>query len=458
MILFGTKRPEKTLSWILILIILPPIGLLLFIFLGRNWKINTLDKKTKEKALGLTQISNEKRDTILNEYKDIINLVASNSYSPLFLNNKIKILDGGINKYSTLKEKLINAKEHIHLEYYIVKNDKIGNELKDILIMKAKEGVKVRFIIDKVGSIKLNRKYIKDLRKSGVDVAFYSYVLAPFLRFINTQINYRNHRKIAIIDSRFAFVGGINIGDEYLGLGKMGDWKDCHIMIEGDCVLGLQSVFLDDFSSIKKYNNEEINILNNLDEYFKNYNSYSNIPMQIIKSGPDSQFPSILQVLIKMIMSAQKSINIITPYFIPSEGLMDSLKIALLSGINVCFIFPEKADHFAVNRASQTYLSELQKIGAKIFFYNKNSFIHSKLLTVDEKICTIGTANLDIRSFELNYEINTIIYDQKITKEFDNLFKNTLKDCREFNSSEYENRPILNKLIDGFSRLLSSIL
>ena len=339
MILFGTKRPEKTLSWILILIILPPIGLLLFIFLGRNWKINTLDKKTKEKALGLTQISNEKRDTILNEYKDIINLVASNSYSPLFLNNKIKILDGGINKYSTLKEKLINAKEHIHLEYYIVKNDKIGNELKDILIMKAKEGVKVRFIIDKVGSIKLNRKYIKDLRKSGVDVAFYSYVLAPFLRFINTQINYRNHRKIAIIDSRFAFVGGINIGDEYLGLGKMGDWKDCHIMIEGDCVLGLQSVFLDDFSSIKKYNNEEINILNNLDEYFKNYNSYSNIPMQIIKSGPDSQFPSILQVLIKMIMSAQKSINIITPYFIPSEGLMDSLKIALLSGINVCFIF-----------------------------------------------------------------------------------------------------------------------
>lgn len=442
----------------LILIILPPIGLILFIFLGRNWKVNTLDKKSKERAINLTTFNLLKENEILTEYKSLITLLASNSYSPLFLNNEITILDGGVEKFERMKEKLQEASDHIHLEYYIVKNDKIGNEIKDILIQKAKEGVKVRFIIDKVGSIKLNHKYIKDLKKAGVDVVFYSYVLAPLLRFINTQINYRNHRKIVIIDGKVAFLGGINIGDEYLGLGKLGDWKDCHIMIEGDCVLGLQSVFLDDFSSIKKYNNEQISVLSNVENYFKNHSFNGNIPMQIIRSGPDSEFPSIMQALIKMISSAKKSINIITPYFIPSEGLMDSLKIAALSGIKISLIFPEKADHFTVNRASQTYLSELKKSGANIYMYNKDAFIHSKLLTVDEKICTIGTANMDIRSFELNYEINTVIYNEDITRELDNIFKNLLKNCRNFNYKEYENRSILTKLIDGISRLLSSIL
>ena len=420
--------------------------------------MNTLDKKSKERAINLSTFTQLKKNEILNEYKPIITLVASNSYSPLFLNNEITILDGGAKKFEIMKEKLLEATDHIHLEYYIVKNDKIGNEIKDILIKKAREGVKVRFIIDKVGSIKLNRKYIKDLKKAGVDIVFYSYVLAPFLRFINTQINYRNHRKIVIIDGKIAFLGGINIGDEYLGLGKLGDWKDCHIMIEGDCVLGLQSVFLDDFSSIKKYNNEEISILNNIENYFKNHSFNGNIPMQIIRSGPDSEFPSILQALIKMISSAKKSINIITPYFIPSEGLMDALKIAALSGIKISLIFPEKADHFTVNRASQTYLAELKKAGADIYMYDKNAFIHSKLLTVDEKICTIGTANMDIRSFELNYEINAIIYNEKITQEFDNIFKSLLKNSRKFDFKKYESRSILNKLIDGFYRLLSSIL
>ncbi|WP_460289438.1 cardiolipin synthase [Clostridium sp. CTA-7] len=458
MILFKKKRPEKTLSWILILIILPPVGLILFIFLGRNWKINTLDRISKRKVTNLINSSILNKSNILNEYEPIIKLLASNSFSPLFINNKIRILDGGEEKFKILKENLIKAKHHIHLEYYIVKDDKIGNEIKDILINKSKQGVKVRFIIDRVGSIKLGSKYIKDLKSAGVDVAFYSYVLAPFLRFINTQINYRNHRKIVVIDGVVAFLGGINIGDEYLGMGKLGEWKDCHIMIEGDCVLGLQSIFLDDFSSIKKYNNEQISILNNVDSYFKNHDFNGNIAMQIVKSGPDSEFPSILQCLIKMISSAKKNINIITPYFIPSEGLMDTLRIASLSGIKVSLIFPKKADHFTVNRASQTYLAELSRSGAKIYLYNKRGFIHSKILTVDEKICTIGTANMDIRSFELNYEINTIIYNEYVTHELDTIFNDTLNSCIEFNIKEYESKSIISKFIDGFSRLLSSIL
>lgn len=219
--------------------------------LGRNWKVNTLDKKSRQKVSNLITPSLLNKYNITNEYEPIINLLVSNSSSPLFVNNTITILDGGASKFEILKNKLLEAKDHIHLEYYIVKNDNIGNEIKDILIKKSKEGIKVKFIIDKMGSIKLNSEYIKDLKNAGVDVVFYSYVLAPFFRLINTQVNYRNHRKIVVIDGTIAFLGGINIGDEYLGLGKLGDWKDCHIMIEGDCVLGLQSIFLDDFSSIK---------------------------------------------------------------------------------------------------------------------------------------------------------------------------------------------------------------
>lgn len=457
-ILIGKKRPEKTLSWILILITFPPLGLILFILLGRNWKINTLDKKSRQKVSNLITPSLLNKSHISSEHESIINLLVSNSYSPLFVNNTVTILDGGVRKFEILKNKLLEAKDHIHLEYYIVKNDKIGNEIKDILIKKSKEGVKVRFIIDKMGSIKLSSKYIKDLKEAGVDIVFYSYVLAPFLRYINTQINYRNHRKIVVIDGTIAFLGGINIGDEYLGLGKLGDWKDCHIMIEGDCVLGLQSVFLDDFSSIKKYNNEQVSALNNIENYFINHTFSGTVPMQLIKSGPDSEFPSILQCIIKMITMAKKNINIITPYFVPPEGLMEVLKIASLSGIKVSLIFPKKADHFTVNRASQTYLAELVRSGVKVYLYTDSGFIHSKILTVDEKICTIGTANMDIRSFELNYEINTIIYDDIITKEFDKIFYDLLDSCREFNLSKYETRSLANKFIDGVSRLLSSIL
>lgn len=283
LIIFAKKRPEKTLSWILILIIFPPLGLILFVLLGRNWKVNTLDKKSRQKVSNLITPSLLNKYNITNEYEPIINLLVSNSSSPLFVNNTITILDGGASKFEILKNKLLEAKDHIHLEYYIVKNDNIGNEIKDILIKKSKEGIKVKFIIDKMGSIKLNSEYIKDLKNAGVDVVFYSYVLAPFFRLINTQVNYRNHRKIVVIDGTIAFLGGINIGDEYLGLGKLGDWKDCHIMIEGDCVLGLQSIFLDDFSSIKKYNNEQILTLANIENYFKNNKFSGNIPMQLIK-------------------------------------------------------------------------------------------------------------------------------------------------------------------------------
>lgn len=455
-VILEKKRPEKTLAWILVLVFLPPIGLILYIFLGRSWKINKLDKIN---SFTLKELSYPfKFSPKLNKYESLIKLLTANSYSPVFTKNDIKVLNGGIEKFDLLKEELLKAKNHIHLEYYIVKDDIIGNEIKDILIKKSLQGITIRFIIDRVGSSKLSHSYIKELKSAGIEVVFYSHFLAPFLRIINTQINYRNHRKIVIIDGEVGFVGGINIGDEYLGNGRLGNWRDCHLMIKGDFILGLQSVFLDDYSIIKKSYNEDYNLSNNIENYFRPLPSAGSIMMQLTKSGPDSEYPSIMQSIIKMISLAKSEVNIITPYFIPPEALIDTIRIAILSGVNVRIIYPKKADHFTVNKASLTYLAELVRCGAKVYLYSDKGFIHSKILTVDNEICTLGTANMDIRSFELNYEINTVIYDKSITETLNNIFLQDLKDCTEFDLDKFENSSLIDRFINGLCRLFSSIL
>lgn len=387
-------------------------------------------------------------------------LLAFNSDSPIFVNNDIKIYKDGTEKFKDLKKELLKAKHHIHLEYYIVNSDEIGEELKDILIKKSLEGVKVRFIIDKVGSSSLKRSYIKDLKKAGVSVVMYSYFLAPLLKIINTQINYRNHRKIVVIDGQVGFLGGINIGDEYLGKNKkFGYWRDTHLRIKGDFVLALQAVFLDDFITIEKANNSYTFYDKEFDKYFpENTLTKEKVLMQLVKSGPDSTFPAIMQSILKMIMTARENIYITTPYFVPPSSLMEAIKIASLSGVDVKIMFPEKSDHFMVNKASRSYLSELMDCGVEVYLYSKDSFIHSKTMTIDGKICTLGTANMDIRSFELNYEINTVIYDKDITNKIDSLFFEDLLKCRHFKLEEYESSHKFDKFIEGVARIFSALL
>lgn len=456
-VILEKKRPEKTLAWILLLLFIPPVGLILYLFLGKNWKVN--NKLNKEICTRIRDLINPiiyKED--FKDYRSLMELLAMNSYSPIFINNKITVFENGVDTFSEMKKQLLNAKHHIHLEYYIVKNDSLGHEIKDILIKKAKEGVKVRFVIDKVGSIKLKKKYIKELKAAGVDVIFYTYILAPIVRFINTQINYRNHRKITVVDGKIGFIGGMNISDDYIGKGRLGAWEDAHIMVEGDFVLGLQSVFLDDYSATKKNFNQNDFFTDDIYDYFKPDNSNGDVTMQLIKSGPDSEFASILQSMIKMIFMAKERINIITPYFIPTESIMDALKIAILSGIEVNIIFPEKADHIMVNWASKTYLGEIAKCGAKVYFFDSNAFIHSKVLTIDNKITNLGTANMDIRSFALNYEINTVIYNEDITKKFDEKFIKLLSSSKQINSDYYDGLNLIDKFKYSIARLFSELL
>ncbi|MBP2031363.1 cardiolipin synthase [Clostridium algifaecis] len=455
-IVLERKNPEKTIAWLSVFIVLPVLGLVAYTFLGRNWKKHTLHDETN---INIEELIDEAIKQVKSyTYKPLIELLSKNSESPLFTNNSIKIFKNGVEKFSYLKEELLKAKHHIHMEYFIIKSDSIGNEIKDILIKKSREGVDVRLILDRVGCIKLKRSYINELISAGVDVVQYSYFLAPLLRHINTQINYRNHRKIVVIDGKIGFVGGINIGDEYLNKGKFGYWRDTHIMVKGDFVFGLQAVFIDDFATIKAANKEYFFYDGNFEEFFPQTETDSNKLMQLVKSGPDSEFPAIEQAVLKMISMAKDHIYITTPYFVPTESILNAIKVASLSGVDVRILFPGRYDHILVYYASMTYLDDMVKNGVKIYFYDKDSFIHAKTTSIDGNLCTIGTANMDIRSYELNYEINAMIYDEETTEELDDLFFQDLKISKRATEDYFNNLSPINKIFQGFCRIFSSLL
>lgn len=455
-IILERRRPEKTIAWFLVFMVLPPVGILLYIFIGRNWKRHKLNNTFTSFAKEVVEnFVNRTRQT---EFKPLLELLANNSESPVFDNNEIEVFNNGKDKFDALKKEMEKAEHHIHLEYFIVKNDHIGNEVKDILIKKSLEGVRVIFIIDKVGSYKLKRNYVKELKDAGVEIVYYTYFLAPLLRRLNTQINFRNHRKIAIIDGKVGFLGGMNIGDEYLGKGKLGYWRDTHLMVKGDFVLGLQAVFLNDYFEIKHTNGSNDMFIGDADKYCPLETDKGNKIMQLVHSGPDSEYPSIMQCVLKMISMAQKSIMITTPYFIPTESLQEALKVAALGGIEIKILFPGRFDHYIVYQASQTYLRELIKCGVKIYFYDKKAFVHSKVITIDGEICSVGTANMDIRSYMLNYEVNTVIYDKEITNRLECDFEINLQSSLEVTEEYFDTMPWYQKFIQSLARVLSYLL
>ncbi len=455
-IILERRRPEKTVAWLIIFAAFPPLGFVLYLLVGRNWKRHKLNEEFSPYVKEL--VYKEMHHIENPDYIPLVKLLAENSDSPIFVDNSITIFRSGDEKFEALINEMKKAKHHIHLEYYMIKSDNIGNKIIDVLLQKAKEGVKVRLILDRMGSVKFSKKRIKELKENGVDIVQYTYVLAPILRNINTSINYRNHRKIAVIDGRVGFVGGMNIGDEYCGKGKLGYWRDSHIMVKGDFVLGLQGVFIDDFIATKKAREPNYVWTEDFDEYFPEPLKADKKTMQLVTSGPDSMYPSIMHAVLKMIAMAKDHIYITTPYFVPPESVMEALRIAALSGVKIKLIFPGTFDHFFVYYASRSYFSELLKCGVEIYLYRKDSFIHSKTMMVDGKIVTVGTANMDIRSYELNYEVNAVIYDNEITKEFEDGFMDDISQSELLTLEKYEKTPKIIKFIESFSRIFSELL
>lgn len=473
-IILENRDPARTVTWLLIFILLPGIGLVIYAVFGRNirkrklFKTQKLAHNIKEKNLfeNLKEIqelveleqSSIKRKTLEDEddeeeeyaKKRVIGLLLNTGMFPFTSNNKIDVYVDGNEKFDNLLRDIKEAKNHIHLEYFIIKDSEIGRKIKNLLIEKVKEGVKVRILYDDVGCWRFwfHRKFFNEMKKSGIEIIPF---LPAKLPFIGGKLNYRNHRKIVVIDGNIGYTGGINIGDEYLGRNKkFGYWRDTHIRIKGTSVYMLQMIFLIDWYYTTR---DAID----LKEYFPKMNYCGESMVQVVASGPDSDWEAIHYAYFSAICQAKKSIYIETPYFIPDESLLIALKSAALSGVDVRIIFPKIADHKMVNNASYSYFDDILRSGGKVYLYTKG-FIHSKVMIIDDKIASTGSANMDLRSFMLNFEINAFIYDEKVVKVITDDFFEDLKNSEEIKDVDFNNRKLMKKISESIARLFSPIL
>ncbi len=471
-IILENRDPAKTMAWLLIFILLPGIGLFIYAMLGRNlrkikmMKTQKLAINIKEKDLfenlqeidELIKLEQEsiKLNNVLKDDKEsyaqkrVVSLLLNTGEFPFTTNNNIEVYVDGNQKFDNLLKDIKEAKDYIHLEYFIIKESIIGNKIKEALIEKAKQGVKVRILYDNVGCWRFwfNRDFFKEMREHNIQVHPFIPDKFPIL---GGQLNYRNHRKIAVIDGKIGYMGGINIGDEYIGKNKkFGYWRDTHIRIQGTSVYMLQMVFSTDWY----YTTNEI-ILDK--SYFPKIEHCGDSMVQVVASGPDSDWEAIHYAYFLAICQAKKSIYIETPYFIPDESILKALKSAALSGLDVRIIFPKIADHKIVNTASYSYFVDILRSGGKVYLYNKG-FLHSKIMIIDDKIATVGSANMDLRSFMLNFEINSFIYDEEVINVMLKDFEKDMKDSEELKSDDFECRGMCIKVRESIARLFSPLL
>jgi cardiolipin synthase len=456
---FERRNPTATLSWLLVMFFFPGFGFVLYMFLGQDLRKKRLFyiKEGEERELyPLVQQQNEYlnnnlllfNDARINEYKNLIHLHLNNQ--ALFTqDNSVEVFDNGKNLFRELKASLQRAQKFIHMEYYIIRNDSLGKDILDILTRKAHSGVEVKLLYDGMGCMHLPRNFFKPLIAGGGKVASF---FPPLLPYINLRVNYRNHRKICLIDGEEGFVGGFNIGDEYLGKTlEFGYWRDTHLRIKGSSLDEMELRFLLDW----RYASQDNFIAHS--RYFPRRIDQGQTGIQIVSSGPDSKWSAIKHGYLKMISSARRNIYLQTPYFVPDDSILEALKIAALSGIEVCLTIPGKPDHFFVHWASMSYVGELLEAGVRCFSY-KRGFMHSKMIVTDGLVSSVGTANLDIRSFELNFEVNAFIYDEKVSLELEASFKKDLEACTEITMEDYQRRSLSVRTKEAFCRLLSPLL
>lgn len=457
------ERPEKVLGWLLVLVLLPPVGLILYLYMGINWRDTTLNDKFSPEMANLIHRSLQSYE---GPNEDIARLVSNTNASPLFAHNKIQLYKNGIEKFSNLMVDLKKAQHHIHLEYYIVKADELGMQIFDILKERARAGVKVRFIVDKIGGRTISRQLRKELMEAGVELVTFTAHFAFVSRFVDMSLNYRLHRKMVIIDGKVGYIGGNNIGNEYISNGPMGYWRDTHLRVEGDFVLGMQALFFEDFfavlhrnekSKVWEYHKQsEIYVHEqNLAQYFIRTEVTDFLPMQICYSGPESSLYSLELLYLKMIANAKERIYIFTPYFVPSDGTMSALKAAIMSGVDVRVMFPAQYDHPIVQHASMTYLGDLLEVGGHVYLYDKESFAHTKAMVVDGRSFTTGTTNFDVRSFFLNYEVNAVVYDEYYSATMEGHFALDMESANELTLEQYMKRPKLTFRKESFFRVFS---
>lgn len=460
-IVMETRNASKALGYLLLVITVPLIGPFIYFSLGVNYRKkriysrklvanDALMHKIRERIITSTSQIMEQNKRKLEDQEDMVRLLLNDALEPLS-SNQVTLLINGEQKFPEVLNAIESARHSIHLEYYIYEDDAIGNAIKDALIKKAKAGCKVRFIYDDFGSRDISHKFFQDLKEAGAEFFPFFRVHLPITA---SRLNYRNHRKIIVIDGRIGFVGGINVSDRYIN--QRTDilfWRDTHIKIEGPAVLSLQYHFLADWNFCA---NQEVQP----DE--EHFPPTTSLPkgdslVQIVASGPDYPNPSIMLCFFTAIVNARERVYITSPYFIPNNSIYDALKKAALSGKDVRLLVPGISDSHFINAASMSYFEELLMCGVKIYRYEKG-FIHAKTFVVDDNLAIVSTANMDFRSFEFNFEIGAVVYGERVCKELADVFLNDLQHASSFTLHDWEQLTNWTIIKNKVARLLSPLL
>ncbi len=459
LLLLKNRDPVKTVSWILVVWLVPYIGLFFYFLFGQYFRKQKIFSRKGLKDLerigriSQRQIKDLKNTEFLKDEKikskvNIMTLLLNNSKAILTEWNDVEIFGNGRNTFDTMLKAIEKATDHIHIEFYRWESDSIGEEFRKALIKKAAEGIKIRMIYDDVGSWKLSKAYLESLREAGVKV--YAFMPVSFPWFTST-INYRNHRKILVVDGEIGFVGGVNIADKYAtGTKKLGAWRDTHLGIRGEAVNSLQTIFSMDWYFVSGF------IIGSHARYFPKINVQTRNLIQITASGPDSDWASIFQAYLIAISSARDYVYISTPYFSPNESIRKLIHALALSGVDVRILLPANSDSTVAYWNSLSYISRMMEAGIKVYLYEKG-FNHSKVLMVDDIFTSVGTANFDNRSFDLNFEVNALIYNEKITREMVEMFHDDLNHSQRVLPSEWKSRPLKQKIKESTCRILGPL-
>ncbi|WP_071131580.1 cardiolipin synthase [Enterococcus timonensis] len=455
---------QSVLAWMIALVFLPGIGFILYAFCGRGIDQESILKLTPEDVHDIELIELKVEQDALDFSGWVIPPLDSNGQklvryldktqqSPFTQGNEVELFTDGKKKFDGLIADILNAKETIHIEYYSIYNDRLGNRVMTALVQMAAKGVKVRLIYDPWGSKGANKRWFKPLITLGGEVA-------PFVTskniLLKSRLNYHLHRKIVVIDGKISWTGGFNIADQYIGENsKFGYWRDSHARIVGPASFTLQEIFIRDWNA----SCEKQQMIHYQDHFFQLPEKSQRGPysMQIVSDGPDS-FEDILKgAIIRMSSDSERRIWIQTPYLIPDDSMITTLLIAARSDIDVRIMIPQMPDHPFIYRATQYYANYLTRLGVKIYIYN-NGFLHSKTCMVDDNLSSIGSMNQDIRSYSLNFEVQAFIYSEELNHQFEQIFLADMENCTLLTEEMIQNQSRWLRFKQNFSRLLSPIL
>ena len=454
-VLMDNRQPAKTIAWVLVLLFVPVVGIVLYIFFGQNTRKmklisgRSLDQLSKRSMLEFV----EQRNLRMPEYfSSLVRLFTNQSLSLPFKDNAVEFYTDGYQFFPALLQAIKGATNHIHLDTYIIADDPLGRLVSDALIAKAREGVEVRLIYDDVGCWRVPERFFDRMRQAGVKVRSFMPVRFPAF---TSKVNYRNHRKVCVIDGTQGFIGGMNIALRYVkGLhGGTLPWRDTHMRLRGSVVYALQRAFLVDWYFVDR------TLINDRRYYPPMPWHISNDSLaQVVTSSPIAQWPDIMQGYVRILLEAKRYVYMETPYFLPTEPVMFAMRTAALAGVDVRLLIPRRSDAWLIQLASMSYVTETLEAGVKVRLYEKG-FNHSKLLVADDQISTCGSTNIDFRSFENNFEANVFFYDRQTALRIKDIYMRD-EDCSiNFSEArELHHRPYMHRFVESLLRLLSPLL